>query len=269
MKNQVIKFFIITFIFSWLLWLPTILHAQWQKMPSGLLLLGMFAGFAPSIVGVIMLKKETGREFKSHMKKRFNLSFPKKWLLIMMIFPAQSALSLFLVKVIEKDFTVVNPISPMMFPLIFLQILFIGGAIGEEFGWRGYALDKLQKVLSPFNATLLLGVLWSLWHLPLFYMLNTVQSNLPLWQFMLQNTVIAFIYTWIYNKTKGNIILMILLHAVLNTSSAMFPYWQSNLGRFIGVGLLIVILIGIKLVDETFLRKTSVFIGETINDNHC
>lgn len=70
---------------------------------------------------------------------------------------------------------------------------------------------------------------------------------------MLQNTMIAFFYTWIYNKTKGNLILMILLHAILNTSSAVFPYWQSDQGRYIGFALLLLTLFVIKIIDSSFL----------------
>lgn len=255
MKHQIIKFFVATFFCSWILWLPTVWHAQWQEMPSVLLLLGLFAGFVPSIVGLAMIKKERGYGFKPYMKGRLTWSFPKKWLLVMMIFPAQAALSLLLVTIIEEGFVIVNPISLKMMPLVFLQIVFVGGALGEEFGWRGFVLDKLQHTIGPIKGTLLLGVFWSLWHLPLFFMLNTVQSNLPLWQFMLQNTVIAFFYTWLYNKTEGNLILMILLHGVLNTSSAIFPYWQSNTGRYIGLTLLVLLLVCIKIVDKNFLKK--------------
>ncbi len=257
MEKRTIKFFTITFIVTWLLWLPTVIYAKGVNVPEVLLLIGMFAGFSPTIVGLVMMKKDRGEGFKSYLQERLTLAFPKKWLLMMMIFPLISMISLVIVHILDKSFVVVNPISPIMAPLVFLQILFIGGAIGEEFGWRGYAMDKLQSKFGPFYGTLILGAIWSLWHLPLFFMLNTVQSHLPIWQFMLQNTMIAFFYTWIYNKTKGNLILMILLHAILNTTSAVFPYWQSDQGRYIGFALLLLTLVVIKIMDSSFLEVDS------------
>ncbi len=251
------KFFILTFVITWLLWLPTVINSQWMDVPSIFLLIGMFASFTPTVIGLIMIKKEKGDQFKHYIVSRVKIGFSVKWLVIMMLFPLQSFLALIIVQKIDANYVVVNPISYIMAPLIFLQILFIGGALGEEFGWRGYAFEKLQNKYGAFMGTLILGLLWSIWHLPLFFMANTVQSNMPIWQFVLQNTTIAFVYTWIYNRTKGNMILMILLHAVLNTSAALFPYWQSDIGRYIGLGSLLIVLICIYIFDKTFLRDSS------------
>lgn len=243
MSKNLKHFFLLTIAISWLLWLPTVLHAQWRTMPSILLLMGMFASFTPTIIGLLYLKKENGAQFSNQLRKSLSLKFPRKWLLFMLIFPLQSAVTLSLAQFFDKGFTVLNPIHPAYFPLVFLQILFNGGALGEEFGWRGFALERLQTHYGPIKATLILGVIWSFWHLPLFFMLNTVQSHLPIWEFMLQNTLLAYFYTLVFNRTEGNMVLMILLHAVMNTSAAIFPYWQSELGRFIGFGILFVMVV--------------------------
>ncbi len=149
----------------------------------------------------------------------------------------------------DTEFIAVNTIPAVMIPLIFLQILFIGGALGEEFGWRGFALDRLFKLYSQFTATLILGIIWSIWHLPLFFMDGTVQSNMPIWQFIIQNTMIAFYYTLVYKRTKKNMILMIFLHAAANTAAAVVPYWQSDLGRYIGFTVLLIGLVIIIVSD--------------------
>lgn len=254
MDKGIIKFFVTTFGITWLLWLPTVLYAQGVIVPKFLLFIGMFASFTPSFAGLFYSKKASGSNFKGFIKERLSVSFSPKWIFIMFVFPIVSMVSLAIVRIVDQNFKIVDPISPVMIPLIFLQILFIGGALGEEFGWRGYALDRLQTKFGSFYGTLVLGFFWSLWHLPLFFMLNTVQSHLPVWQFMLQNTMIAFFYTWIFNHTSGNLLLMILLHAILNTSSAVFPYWQSDIGRYIGFALLLLLLVVIYIFDSTFLR---------------
>lgn len=251
MKKNLFNFFVYTILISWILWLPTVLNAQYQEMPAILLIIGMFAGFVPSIIGLIMLKKEKGIEFRIYLKNKLSFSFSKKWLIAMFIFPLHGVVAFYLTRIIDSNFETVNPISIEMVAIIFVQILVIGGALGEELGWRGYALPKLETIYGWFIGTLLLGILWSFWHLPLFFMTGTVQSNIPLWQFMLQNIVITYFYTWIYNNTRGNLILMILLHGIMNTSAAVFPYWQSNIGRYIGIFLFLIILIIIKIIDRT------------------
>lgn len=255
MNKKVIQFFIVTLLISWLLWLPTVIHSNVQKLPGILLLIGMFAGFAPSIIGLLFMKKEKGTDFKTTLKNKISKNFSIKYILLMLVFPLQAGFTLWLVKTLQSDFVVKNPISPAFYPIVFLQILFIGGALGEEFGWRGFAQEKLEASHGILLGTLILGLVWSLWHLPLFFMENTVQSHLPIYQFMLQNTLLAFFYTWFYHKTKGNMITMILLHAIMNTSSAIFPYWQSELGRFIGLGLLVITLIIMYYKDRKTLLK--------------
>jgi len=167
----------------------------------------------------------------------------------LLMFPVLGAISYFItqrVTTLTYEGAIVNP---LVIPFIFLQILFVGGALGEEFGWRGY----LQRALSKQNlitTSLIVGAVWSIWHLPLFYMDGTVQSHIPLWQFVLQNTLIAFFYTYLYEKSKGNMVLLILLHAVANTTSAVFPYWTTEAGRWFGFIILLVALTGIIIGDK-------------------
>lgn len=254
MKKQLTYFFALTFLASWLLWLPTVLHASWRPMPPVLLMLGMLAGFAPSVLGIIFLTRETGIKPLQYLKNSLSLRFGYRWLFYLLLFPLQAATSLYLVQRLDTTYVVAQPIPLAFAPLVFLQILFLGGALGEEFGWRGYALKRLTDIMGAFKATLLLGFLWSLWHLPLFFMIGTVQSNLPLGQFMVQNTLMGFFYTYLFTKTGGKMVPMILLHATANTAAAMFPYWQTDLGRYIGFTVLVVLLLGTYGMDVLWTR---------------
>lgn len=241
-KSELIVFFGATILITWLLWTPSVLSAMEIEVPLVLLIISMLASFTPSILGLLLHKKYLGKQsFTIDMKNRLNFNFSKHWLLwIPAYFFGTAAISYMIMKLIVKDFEVTNAVPWLMTPLVFLQILFIGGALGEEFGWRGFAQPRMQKIMHPLLATLILGLVWSMWHLPLFYMEGTVQSNIPIWQFILQNTIITFYYTWLYNKTRGNIWLMIYLHAVANTAAAVIPYWQNDIGRFIGLGVLMI-----------------------------
>lgn len=247
--KELIIFFIVTIVITWILWLPSVLNSNGYEVPIIFLIISMMASFTPSVTGLVLNRKFYGRvEFRQDVRNKLSIHFNKKWLLIIgLIFPAIAGISYQLVNWIDPTYETVMKLSPVMIPLVFLQILFVGGAIGEEFGWRGFAYSRLKMVVTPFYATLILGILWSVWHLPLFFMDGTVQSNIPIWQFLLQNTLIAYFYSWVYEQTKGNLILMIYLHAVANTASAVFPYWQSNNGRYIGFGVL--------LISWIFIRK--------------
>ena len=84
----------------------------------------------------------------------------------------------------------------------------------EEIGWRGFALPHLQKRHNALLATLIVGILWGLWHLPLVFLAGPMSEYPFLWFFIIVTN--AFIYTWIYNSTKGSILLVALFHGSLN-----------------------------------------------------
>jgi hypothetical protein len=89
---------------------------------------------------------------------------------------------------------------------------------GEEVGWRGYALPRLTRRMGAPVASLVLGVLWALWHLPLFFFDGTpyLRQSLPL--YMLQVTAISVAMAWLYFRTDSSLLLVILMHAAVNNT---------------------------------------------------
>jgi membrane protease YdiL (CAAX protease family) len=99
---------------------------------------------------------------------------------------------------------------------------FLTYGMGEEIGWRGFALPRLQHGASAGRATLILGLIWALWHLPPFFYLDTYQT-MGLWMYpFLAFTIVCgnVVYTWIYNSSGGSVLMAILFHASFNTFSA-------------------------------------------------
>lgn len=258
--KELILYFVITIVVTWTLWVPSILNSMEIKVPIILLIISMMASFTPSITGLVLHRKYLGpASFKKDMKKHLNLKFSKVWLIgIPVFFIGIAGLTYVMTLILVEDFEPVNTVPWLMTPLLFIQILLIGGALGEEFGWRGFAYKRMYKVMPPLMATLILGIIWSLWHLPLFYMEGTVQSSMPIWQFLLQNTLLAFFYTWLYHRTRGNLWLMIYLHAVANTSAALFPYWQHNTGRLLGFGLLAIGCIALYIIKPLQISNVEI-----------
>ena len=95
----------------------------------------------------------------------------------------------------------------------------LGGPLPEEPGWRGFALPRLQERHGPVRATLILAPLWAGWHLPLFQIKGWSSAN-P-WQFLLILTGVAFLLTAAANLSKFNVIIAIVLHAFFNTGSGL------------------------------------------------
>jgi membrane protease YdiL (CAAX protease family) len=109
-----------------------------------------------------------------------------------------------------------------MIPVVFVIVLVVGGPLGEEFGWRGYALPRLQQVMGPVAASLLLGVLWGMWHLPRMVDPTSVQYLVPWWIFLGQVVVMSVFYTWLLNRT-ASVVPALTLHASFNTSVGLLP----------------------------------------------
>jgi membrane protease YdiL (CAAX protease family) len=159
------KFFIWVILFSWMMWLPTILSKR-IEVPSVLLLIGMFASFVPSILGLLYLKKDRG-SLKEALSGRISLKEKGLYLLPMLGFFLIAFISYLLANMFIENTEAI--MAPLMVLPTFLMILFVGGALGEEIGWRGYALDKLIASHGILVGTLILGLIWSFWHLPLFF----------------------------------------------------------------------------------------------------
>src|SRR5215213_2882150 len=90
----------------------------------------------------------------------------------------------------------------------------VASSLGEEVGWRGYALPQLQQRLRPLPATLVLGLLWWLWHLEFFIIDKVPLSQFP--AYLIEVVAVAIILTWLYNRSGGSILLVVVFHAAYN-----------------------------------------------------
>jgi membrane protease YdiL (CAAX protease family) len=110
---------------------------------------------------------------------------------------------------------------------------------GEEIGWRGYVLPRLQAKYSALTSTLILGVIWGFWHLPKYLShWNTVSFA---W-FMVHATAYAIILTWLCNNTKGSLLLVAISHASANTAGVFMPMANTVSSENMGVYMIFVLL---------------------------
>jgi membrane protease YdiL (CAAX protease family) len=122
-------------------------------------------------------------------------------------------------------------------PLFFLiQVL----SNGEEIGWRGYALPRLQARHGALIASLIIGVIWAFWHAPKFLTAGSAQDY-SFWLYLLDTIAKAMLFTWVYNNTKSSLLLVTLFHAAINASAVFLPIIPAAIGdvrpTLIAIGL--------------------------------
>jgi membrane protease YdiL (CAAX protease family) len=221
-KNEVFIYFSITLILSFLIFwgplaffkVPTVNLVDGPVGPVWAILLFVIGGFVPSIVGIALTRYYEGKAgVRNLLKSSVRFGFSLKWYFLILA----SALFIALVSILiytslgnDFDFSQFALQLPTLLPLIIL------GPISEEFGWRGFALKRMLKVTTPNIASSIIGLVWSLWHLPLFFIVGTSQYEfgLPFIVFLISVTSTSFVYTYFYIKTKGSLLSAIFLHWV-------------------------------------------------------
>jgi uncharacterized protein len=101
-------------------------------------------------------------------------------------------------------------------PFFVYPVLLTGGPLGEEPGWRGFALPRLQGRYGPLVGTLILGPVWAFWHVPVWltaWRESGMQNIYNVVLFVLWISLWSFIYTWVFNNTKGSVFMAVLVHA--------------------------------------------------------
>ncbi|HKL13525.1 MAG TPA: type II CAAX endopeptidase family protein [Halanaerobiales bacterium] len=228
-KNKLINFFIITIILSWSLWILAILiNKNIISIGISTNLLNIMGAFIPSLMGIYLMYSESNKEdFIKFLKKGIEYKFEIKYYLYLFIFP----LILFLSYIISQTFFNLNIENsllnqPKMIPIAFIYILFLGGPLGEEYGWRGFALPRLNMIFKPLYSSIILGFIWSIWHLPLFFIEGSVQQGINFFGYTIFTILISVIFTILFIKTGGSILSAILLHTMTNLSWGMFPVFN-------------------------------------------
>ena len=225
-KRRLLLYFALTYLISWLLWLPLIASSQsWipAKAPFILYYLGTVG---PALAAVMLAWLDDGKEgIWSLLRNLVLWRASVKWYLVALLLPAVvrfTALSLlYSFGYVTSDFSF-RPWHELL--RLFLLMLILVPL--EEIGWRGYALPRLQMLYGALWASMMLGVMWSFWHLPLIRVSGSYQeSRSPLAYiivFTLTILPISILFTWLYNRTRGSLLLASLFHAAINvTESAL------------------------------------------------
>ena len=225
-RHPLVSFFVMAYAFSWLVWMPLVLSEDGAGLLSYRSPLGLYATIAiasfvgPFLSAFIMTGITEGREGVGRFLRRFVLwRVGLGWYLFALVgIPVIAVLSVVVIPGVLGSFQGLGALAPLSLLGVFVYVFFLGGALGEEPGWRGFALPRLQSLHGPLLGTLILGPLWALWHLPLFFTPWNVLTTFNVVVFVLTTTCLAIMYTWVFNNTKGSVLMAILIHASFNAS---------------------------------------------------
>jgi membrane protease YdiL (CAAX protease family) len=244
-------FFILTFALTLIFWgIPAVFQmsvvntadTSTQTSPLAMVLL-MLGGFVPSIAGFIMAYRVDKRAGLRDLWKRFlQFNLGAKWYLVMIVIPVMIAAGTMTIYALQGGVFVRPEFFDQPAALIPLVIsVFIGGPLSEEFGWRGFALDRLQARWGAIKSSVILGLAWAVWHLPLFLIPGTGQSALgnpalmfPVYVFYVIGMTIAM--TWAYNNTNRSIWGAIFFHFTLNFTANVQLLSSELTPRFLYIG---------------------------------
>ena len=111
----------------------------------------------------------------------------------------------------------IAPEQPIGSPLLMsLFVSLITGATGEELGWRGFLLPRLQQRFNALISSLIVGVIWAIWHLPLWFIPGYGWDVIPYWAFALGAISTSVIFTWVLNNTVGSLVMASIIHLMMN-----------------------------------------------------
>jgi membrane protease YdiL (CAAX protease family) len=216
-NRQAAAFIVLTFALSWLYWLAVAASARgWiaVRVP-----LTPFGSLAPALAALLLSRWWGGgpavRDLLWAMV-RWRVGFAL-WLVTLFTPLLIAAASLLAARV----FGILPPpaaIPGYLLLLAPLEILFLGGPLGEEPGWRGFLLARLLPRYGPVVAGLATGVVWFAWHLPLFWLPGSAQSGIPLGYYAVTLLSYSMVLTWIYVRSRGSVLLCILFHTSLDAS---------------------------------------------------
>jgi membrane protease YdiL (CAAX protease family) len=223
------SFFIFTFSWSCLFWFLTTQLGGFAEFPGSLL---FYVGGAGPVLAALTLIHF--RENRSIQKDFWASTFdPRRmspmWLMVaLFVHPflvlCASLIDLSLGGEVQTKMDNLNSATAW---ITMILAVFILGPLPEEMGWRGVALDRLQVVLSPVKASLILGFAWSIWHVPLFLIDGTFQAQViglgssRFWIFLATMIPLTIIMTWVYNNTNRSTLSAVFVHFAGNMCGAL------------------------------------------------
>jgi uncharacterized protein len=214
-RHPLATFFVLVYALTWVVWVPRalgdvpfLIGRAWTWMPA------VAALMAAAIVGGRGALRDLGSRLI-----RWRVGW--QWYVIVLLGPAVFSVAVAWIYGLFGG-SMASAVPPALIdtplPLLplFLLIYAFTDGIGEELAWRGFALPRLLSRYSALLASLVLGLLWAAWHLPLLWTDEAAMYQQPIWLPLADITAKSVLFTWVFVHTRGSVLIAILFHASTN-----------------------------------------------------
>jgi len=257
--SSLLKFFFLTYAVTWACFItverishgPAPTTSALALVRGSLLLLGTFA---PSLVALGITGRAEGRPgVRALLRRTVQWQVGTRWYLFAIGYLPAIKLSVALVHRVMTGSWPHFGTEPW-YIIVAAIIISTPVQAGEEIGWRGYALPRLADRFGFGRASILLGLIWSCWHLPIFFLRGADKygQSFPVWT--LQVVALSVAITWLYVHTKGSLLLTMLMHSAVNQTVGIVPSANANPGN--PFALSVSLVMGLTAV---FLWVTAVY----------
>jgi membrane protease YdiL (CAAX protease family) len=212
-RYPLVLFFVLTFVLTWVVWVP-----RAAGVPVGIL--GDLWTWIPALAAILAAALTGGRPALRRLFAalvRWRVGW--EWYVLVLAAPAVLAAA------VAGAYALLGGSWAVGFPAataglgslaVFLVVLTLTDGVGEELAWRGFALPRLLERYSALVASVVLGVLWGLWHLPLLFTEGKALYGQPTWVLLTDIVAKSILFTWVFLRTRGSVLIAALLHATTN-----------------------------------------------------
>src|SRR5215213_3015351 len=214
-RHPLVTFFLLVFILTWVVWVP-------RASGAHLGVVGQAWTWIPAIAALLAAALTGGRGTLRELGSRLvRWRVGWQWYVVVILGPAAFSLAVAgIYALFGGSWAEAAPPAILVGPLVvlplFLVILTLTDGLGEELAWRGFALPRLLTRYSALVASVVLGVIWALWHLPLLWTEGNGMFHLPVWLLLLDLTAKSILFTWVFLHTRGSVLIAMLFHGATN-----------------------------------------------------
>jgi len=267
-KSALISFFVIWILASPIIILHLIVN-QGMNFSTRLVIVAVITGMLPAFVCSCVFSRRPGPRdlLRTCIKPRGSVWY---YLLALILVPAIWILGNLLSRLLGTELPFIRSSNVdikfgEMVILFFLYNIIYGG-ISEEPGWRGFALPRLQAMFNPLVSSLILGVIWAVWHAPAHFggiQAQSVSDTLVQWILIV---LVNIIFTWLFNRTKGSILVTAFIHAAMNTTGI---FLTGSLGALLLLFLFIIFIIVFDKIWQKLPKDHPALYRESQHEDVC
>lgn len=259
-RYRPVLFFICAYFFTWIFWIPAIFVSE--TTGAVLMLIGLIA---PAVVSTVFVLVSGNAELKKDLKDKIIGFYKVKWInvfLAVIVFALIVVFSVLLSLLFGQSLNQFSFTEDFSFTGVGIGTAFVTitvASIIEEVGWKGYCEDSIGQYMNWFWESLLFGMLWSLWHLPLIFIEGTYQAGLmvnPLYviNFFISGIPLGYIITWVYLVSDRSILACMIFHLFVNFMQekiAMTPETKCVETIVVIIATVIIVMCNKKMFFET------------------